>query len=45
MEKAATKPVSLADGDALKLQVFVDHSILELLVNEHLCLACLVYPT
>ena len=42
---AATMPVSLVDGEPLKLRVFVDHSILELFVNEHLCLACRVYPT
>jgi beta-fructofuranosidase len=42
---AATMPVSLADGEPLRLRVFVDHSILELFVNERLCLACRVYPT
>ncbi len=41
----ATMPVSLAAGEPLRLRLFVDHSILELFVNERLCLACRVYPT
>ncbi|MDX1414414.1 MAG: glycoside hydrolase family 32 protein [Candidatus Promineifilaceae bacterium] len=40
----ATMPVHLKDGEPLRLQVFVDHSIIELFVNGRLCLACRVYP-
>ena len=41
----ATMPVDLAPGEPLHFQIFVDHSIIELFVNEKLCLACRVYPT
>lgn len=41
----ATMPVILAPGEPLRMQIFVDHSIIELFVNGRLCLACRVYPT
>jgi beta-fructofuranosidase len=42
---AATMSVTLVDGEPLQLRVFADHSILEIFVNERLCLACRIYPT
>lgn len=41
----ATMPVDLGSGEALRLQIFIDHSIIELFANGRLCLACRVYPT
>lgn len=40
-----TMPVSLAAGEPLQCRVFVDHSTVEVFVNDRLCLACRVYPT
>jgi beta-fructofuranosidase len=41
----ATMPVSLAEGELFQCRVFVDHSIIEVFVNDRLYLACRVYPT
>ncbi len=41
----ATMPVSLADGEPARWRLFVDHSVLEVFVNDRLCLACRVYPS
>ena len=41
----ATMPISLLAGEPLQCRVFVDHSIVEIFVNDRLCLACRVYPT
>ena len=40
----ATMPVGLEPGQPLRIQLFVDHSIIELFVNGRLCLTCRVYP-
>jgi len=42
---SATMPVALATGESQRWRVFVDHSVIEVFINEHLCLACRVYPT
>ena len=41
----ATIPVRLASGKPLKIHVFIDHSTIEIFINNKLCLACRVYPT
>lgn len=38
-------PLKLAAGEALTLHVFVDRSIIEVFVNDRLCLTTRVYPT
>jgi beta-fructofuranosidase len=42
---AATIPVRLSRGEPIKLHVFIDHSIVEVFLNDTFCLACRVYPT
>ena len=42
LEKA---PVFIDENEALKLQVFVDKSVLEVFVNERQCVAVRVYPS
>jgi beta-fructofuranosidase len=41
----AAMPVHLKSGEPLQLRIFVDHSIIELFVNNRLCLVARVYPT
>jgi beta-fructofuranosidase len=41
----ATIPVHLASGNPVQMRVFIDHSIIEIFLNDTLCLACRVYPT
>ena len=41
----ATMPVKVVAGEPMRWRIFVDHSIIEVFVNERLCLACRVYPT
>jgi beta-fructofuranosidase len=38
-------PLGLAAGEPLRLEVFVDHSVIEVFANGHTCLASRVYPT
>ena len=38
-------PFSLGDGESLRLNVFVDRSIVEVFANERACLTSRVYPT
>lgn len=38
-------PFELADGEPLRLRVFLDRSILEIFANERLCLTQRLYPT
>lgn len=42
---AQTAPLALADGEPLKLRVFVDRSILEVFINGRQCLTQRIYPT
>ena len=37
-------PIDLADGEALRLRVFVDRSIVEVFANDRQCLTVRVYP-
>jgi beta-fructofuranosidase len=39
-----TAPVAIAPGEPLKLQVFLDRSIVEVFVNGKQCIAVRVYP-
>jgi beta-fructofuranosidase len=41
----ANMPVPLKKGEPLKLNIFIDHSIIEIFANGRSCLACRVYPT
>ena len=37
-------PVELDSNGRLNVQLFLDHSVLEVFVNETICLACRLYP-
>jgi beta-fructofuranosidase len=37
-------PVKIAPGEKLKLHIFLDHSVLEMFVNNRTCLASRIYP-
>lgn len=37
--------LSLADGENLLLQIFLDHSVIEVFANGKLCLTSRIYPT
>ena len=37
-------PITLAEGEVLRLRVFVDRSIVEVFANERQCLTVRVYP-
>ena len=39
-----TAPFALADGEALELDIFIDHSVIELYANEHQAICRRVYP-
>jgi len=39
-----TAPVFIADGETLKLRVFIDRSVVEVFVNGKQCMAVRVYP-
>ena len=38
-------PFKLADGELLKLHIFLDRSVLEVFANSRLCLTQRIYPT
>jgi beta-fructofuranosidase len=38
-------PFALATGEALRLRVFVDRSVVEVFANDRLCLTKRVYPS
>jgi beta-fructofuranosidase len=40
-----TTPFALANGEALRLRVFVDRSVVEVFANERACLTCRIYPS
>ncbi len=37
--------LELADGEALRLHIFVDRSVVEVFANDHMCLTSRVYPS
>ncbi|HBY94742.1 MAG: glycoside hydrolase family 32 protein [Ardenticatenaceae bacterium] len=38
-------PLTLGEGEPLKLHVFFDHSVIEIFANDRLCLTSRIYPT
>jgi beta-fructofuranosidase len=38
-------PLSLAEGEALKLHIFYDRSVIEIFANDRVCLTSRIYPT
>jgi beta-fructofuranosidase len=42
---ACGAPLQLADGERLRLRVFVDRSIIEVFANHDICITSRVYPT
>jgi beta-fructofuranosidase len=43
--KAENGQLTLAQGEALRLRIFVDHSVIEIYANDRVCLTTRVYPT
>ncbi len=39
------EPLPLAPGENLKLQIFIDRSVIEIFANDRLCLTTRIYPT
>jgi len=40
-----TAPLALAPGEALRLRIFIDHSILEVFANDTVSISTRIYPT
>jgi beta-fructofuranosidase len=42
---ARSSPLALADGELLRLRIFIDRSIVEVFANDRVCLTSRIYPT